>query len=136
MKITTKFVSDYEFESLNEAGNVARIDMYDKESKQAFSPMEHLLSAVAACASVDAVQMLKKKRKIVNAFTIESEGDRRTDYPKAFTHITLKFILKSPNTSEEELAKVIKLAVDKYCSVSASLSDKIDLKVESIVENV
>lgn len=136
MKITTKFVSDYEFESLNEAGNVARIDMYDKESKQAFSPMEHLLSAVAACASVDAVQMLKKKRKIVNAFTIESEGDRRTDYPKAFTHITLKFILKSPNTSEQELAKVIKLAVDKYCSVSASLNDKIDLKVESIVENV
>lgn len=133
MKILTKFVSDFEFESTNEAGNTAKIDMYDKASKQAFSPMEHLLSAVAACASVDAVQMLKKKRKTVNGFTIESEGVRRTDYPKAFTHITLRFILESPNTTLEEMEKVIKLAVDKYCSVSASLSEKIDLKVESVV---
>lgn len=134
MKIVTKFVSDYEFESTNEAGNVAKIDMYPKEDKKSFSPMEHLLSAVAACASVDAVQMLKKKRKTVDSFTIESEGTRRTDYPKAFTHITLRFILESPNTTQEEMEKVITLAVDKYCSVSASLSDKIDLKVESVVK--
>ena len=134
MKIITKFVSDYEFESINEAGNYAKIDMYEKQFKQAFSPMEHLLSAVAACASVDAVQMLKKKRKTVNEFTIESDGIRRTEYPKAFTHITLKFLLKSPNTTEEELAKVVKLAVDKYCSVSASLSDKIEFTVLSAVK--
>lgn len=134
MKIITKFVSDYEFESINEAGNYAKIDMYEKQFKKAFSPMEHLLSAVAACASVDAVQMLKKKRKTVNEFTIESDGIRRTEYPKAFTHITLKFLLKSPNTSEEELAKVVKLAVDKYCSVSASLSDKIEFTVLSAVK--
>ena len=74
MKIITKFVSDFEFESINEAGNYAKIDMYEKQFKQAFSPMEHLLSAIAACASVDAVQMLKKKRKTVNEFTIESDG--------------------------------------------------------------
>lgn len=134
MKIITKFLADYEFESTNEAGNIASIDMYPKESKKAFSPMEHLLSAIAACASVDAVQMLKKKRKTVNSFTIESEGTRRTDYPKAFTHITLRFILESPNTTQEEMEKVINLAVEKYCSVSASLSEKIELKVESVVK--
>ena len=134
MKIITRFVSDYEFESTNEAGNIAKIDMYPKEEKEHFSPMEHLLSAVAACASVDAVQMLKKKRKTVDSFTIESEGTRRTDYPKAFTHITLRFILESPNTTQEEMEKVINLAVEKYCSVSASLSDKIELNVESVLK--
>ncbi len=134
MKIITRFVSDYEFESTNEAGNIAKIDMYPKEEKKNFSPMEHLLSAIAACASVDAVQMLKKKRKTVNSFTIESDGTRRTDYPKAFTHITLRFILESPNTTQEEMEKVINLAVEKYCSVSASLSDRIEIKVESVVK--
>ena len=135
MKIITKFVSDFEFESVNEAGNYAKIDMYEKQFKQAFSPMEHLLSAVAACASVDAVQMLKKKRKTVEEFTVETEGIRRTEYPKAFTHITIKFLLTSPNTTEEELSKVITLAVEKYCSVSASLSEKIEMKVVSAVKN-
>ena len=56
-------------------------------------------------------------------------GVRRTEYPKAFTHITLKFLLKSPDTTEEELTKVVNLAVEKYCSVSASLSDQIEFKV-------
>lgn len=135
MKIITKLVSDFEFESINDAGNYAKIDMYEQQFKQAFSPMEHLLSAVAACASVDAVQMLKKKRKTVEEFTIETEGIRRTEYPKAFTHITLKFLLKSPDTTEEELSKVVKLAIEKYCSVSASLSENIDLQVVSAVKS-
>src|SRR5690606_6560134 len=108
--------------------------MYTKVKNKKFSHIEHLLSPIADCASVDAEQMLKKKRKSVNSFTIESDGTRRTDYPKAFTHITLRFILESPNTTQEEMEKVINLAVEKYCSVSASLSDKIEIKVESVVK--
>lgn len=136
MKTTTitKFISDFEFESINETGSIVKMDMYEKQFKKAHSPMELVLSAVAGCAAVDVVQMLKKKRKTVTDLTMESEGNRREDYPKAFTDITIKFLLTSPDTTEEELAKVVKLAVDKYCSVSASLKGSVDISYVSAVK--
>ncbi len=127
MKTITKYIRDNEFEASNESGNVVQMDMHERSLKKHQSPMELLLSAIAGCAAVDIVEMLKKKRKTVNSFSIISEGDRRTDYPKSFTDIRLKFILHSPDTNMEEYDKVLKLAVDKYCSVSATLKGSANL---------
>jgi putative redox protein len=128
LKTVTRFISDYEYESSNESGNVVKIDMYPREKKKHQSPMELVLSAIAGCAAVDVVQMLKKKRKTVVDLIIETEGNRRNEIPKAFTDITLKFILTSPDTTDVDFYKVVKLAVDKYCSVSESLKGKVNIK--------
>lgn len=127
MKSTTKFISDYEFESTNEHGNVVNIDMYPAGQKKHQSPMDLVLSAIAACGAVDVVQMLKKKRKTVVDLRIETEGERQETAPKYFTSITMTFILTSPDTTEDELFKVVKLAVDKYCSVASSLSGNVSI---------
>lgn len=128
MKVVTRFVSDYEYEAVNESGNVVKMDMYPREDKKNQSPMELVLSAIAGCAAVDIIQMLKKKRKTVIDLVIESDGTRRTEAPKAFTNITLTFVLTSPDTSEIDFHKVVKLAVDKYCSVSESLKGTVDIQ--------
>jgi putative redox protein len=52
-----------EYESKNDSGNILNIDMYDAKSKDYFSPMESLLAALASCACVDLVEMIKKRRK-------------------------------------------------------------------------
>ncbi|GGZ26384.1 hypothetical protein GCM10007049_18820 [Echinicola pacifica] len=128
--VTVTMKADYEYEAVNPQGNKVMIDMYDADKKQAQSPMDLVLSAVASCASVDAVQMMKKKRKTVEAFQVETEGDRNDGVPAFYTSIHMKFILTSPDATEEEFAKVIKLSVDKYCSVSASLSAEISYSSE------
>jgi putative redox protein len=132
MKNITRYISDYEYESVNESGNVVKIDMYPPDQKKHQSPMQLVLSAISSCAAVDLVQMLKKRRKTVVDMVIETTGNRRTEAPKAFTDITLNFILTSPDTTENELFKLVRLAVDKYCSVSESLKGtvKIDYKCE------
>lgn len=132
MKIHTRYKSDYEWEATNESGNILPVDMYEPGIKQSFSPMQLLLAAAGACAAVDIVQILKKKRKTVNDLQIESEGVRREEYPKRFTHMKLRFTLFSPDTSVEEFEKVVKLGVEKYCSVSASLAP--DIEITSIAE--
>ena len=132
MKIHTRYKSDYEWEASNESGNILPIDMYEPGIKKSFSPMQLVLSATGACAAVDIVQILKKKRKTVTDLQIEAEGIRREEYPRRFTHIRLRFILFSPDTSVEEFEKVVKMGVEKYCSVSASLAP--DIEITSVAE--
>jgi putative redox protein len=123
--ITTTFVDDYKFESVNEHGNVNHIDMLPAHEKEHMSPTELLLSSLSACASVDLVEMLKKRRKTVSGLTIEADGERREEHPRAFTSITLKFILESPDAKQEEFEKLGHLAATKYCSVASTLGANI-----------
>lgn len=123
--ITLKMKADFEYESVNETGNVVNIDMYNGPEKKHQSPMELLLSGLAGCSAVDAVLMMKKKRKKIEDFQIEAEGIRNEGIPAFYKNIHLKFILTSPDASQEEFEKVVKLAVEKYCSVASSLKSEI-----------
>lgn len=117
--------ADYEYEAVNAQGNTVQIDMYDLDKKEAQSPMDLLLSALGGCASVDAVLMMKKKRKTVTDYFVEVEGTRNDGVPEYFTDISMRFVLISPDAKDEEFQKVVALAVDKYCSVASSLKSKI-----------
>lgn len=122
--------ADLEYESRNPQGNLVNIDMYDPEHKHAQSPMDLLLSALGGCASVDAVLMMKKKRREIVDFFVEVEGIRNDGVPAFYTDIELKFVLVSPNATEDEFAKVVALSVEKYCSVASSLKSNITFTSE------
>lgn len=123
--VTVRMKDDYEYEATNLQGIKVDIDMYDAPNKQAQSPMDLLLSALGGCASVDAVLMMKKKRKHIVDFFVEVEGTRNDGVPAFYTDIELKFVLVSPDATAEEFAKVVALSVDKYCSVASSLKPNI-----------
>ena len=128
--VTVRMKADLEYEARNLQGNMVNIDMYDPEHKHAQSPMDMLLSALGSCASVDAVLMMKKKRREILDFYVNVEGVRNDGVPAFFTDIELTFVLVSPNATEEEFSKVVALAVDKYCSVASSLKSNITYKSE------
>ncbi len=120
VKLTYK--GDEEFVARNQQGNPVEIDMLPKDKKKHQSPVELLLSAVAACAAVDIVSMIKKRRKTFVDLNAEVDGDRREEHPRGFTSIHIKFIITSPDIKDNELERIINLAVSNYCSVAATLS--------------
>jgi putative redox protein len=124
-KVVVRMKADHEYEAENEQGNKVAIDMHAPEDKKAQSPMDLLLSALGGCASVDAVGMMRKKRRTIEDFFVEVEGQRADGIPAYYTHVTLKFVLVSPDATEQEFEKVVALSVDKYCSVSHSLKSEI-----------
>jgi putative redox protein len=124
MRIITNMLAPKEYESKNESGNILNIDMFDAKEKDFMSPMESLLSALASCASVDLVEMIKKRRKELVDLNIETIGERRDDDPRAFNKIHMTFTLTSPNLEQEEAEKLVALAAGKYCSVAATLAVK------------
>lgn len=130
MKTLTKIIDDYVYETTNENGNKVCIDMRDDHEKDSHSPMELILGAISGCVAVEIVSMMKKRRKTVIDFEIETTGSRKEEPPRGFTHIHSKYILTSPDAKQEELEKVSKLALDKYCSVANSLNAEIDFSTE------
>lgn len=125
MLVTTRMLDDEQFESFNESGMSVTIDMRSGSARQRQNPPELLLSALTACASVDIVSILKKKRKSVLELNIATRGTRREDYPRAFTAIHCEFVLTTRDVTEEELLKAAALSIEKYCTVAASLKSTI-----------
>jgi len=127
MEVTLGFKSDEEFFTVNSTQNRIEIDMYEPEKKQAQSPMELLLSGIIACAAVDIVSMIKKRRKMLHNLSGKASGQRRAEAPRAFTDIHIHYEITSPDLTDQEAEKLITLAVDKYCSVASSISSNIHL---------
>ena len=132
MKITTRMLEDELYESSNLKGHTTLTDMRKGDAKQGLSPMEQVLSSLAACGAVDLVAMLRKRKKNIITLTIETEGLRREEIPRAYTTIHCNYRVTSPDVTEEELYKCTKLAIERYCSVSESLKATITFSVEVI----
>lgn len=130
MKIVTKMLEDEVYEASNDAGHTVTIDMREASHKQNQSPTELLLSSLAGCGAVDIVIMLKKRKKTINSFVIETVGIRRDETPRKFMDIHCKYIVTSPDVEVEELEKFAKLSLEKYCSVAATLNSHVHFSVE------
>ncbi len=132
MKSVTRMIEDEVYVSANELGHEVTIDMRKPELKQSQSPVELLLSAVGGCGAVDTTIMLKKRRKTIIDFVITTDGERRNEHPRSFTKIHCHYKITSPDVTEEELEKVAKLSLEKYCSVADSLKIKVTLSVSVV----
>ncbi|HPI81242.1 MAG TPA: OsmC family protein [Cyclobacteriaceae bacterium] len=132
MKNVTRMVEDEVYVAQNELGHEVRIDMRKGELKKNQSPVELLLSAVGACGAMDIVLMLKKRRKTVIDFITETEGTRKEDHPRSFTKVHCHYKITSPDITEDELYKIAKLSLEKYCSVADSLKTEVTLSVEVV----
>ena len=130
MKIITRMIDDDLFESSTEAGSLVRIDMRKASGKTGQSPVEILQSALAACAGVEVAGMMKKRRRTVDGLRVEVTCVRNEVTPRWLKEIHCKYILTSPDATSDEVEKVTRLALEKYCSVASSLKSVITFSVE------
>lgn len=130
MKIVTEMLEDELYRASTEDGRTVNVDMRSNKKDQ--NPVELLLSSLSACGAVDIVEMLKKRKKSIQRFTIEATGTRREEHPRSFTKIHCRYIILSPDVSEEELYKYAKLSLEKYCSVADSLKSEIEFSVQVV----
>ncbi len=97
---------------------------------QGFRPMETLLAALGGCAVIDTVLILKKSRVDFEEVRIRMEGERAEGTPSPFTEIRSVFTVVGRDVPREKAEKAVKLSVEKYCSVAASLDPGIRVRHE------
>ena len=136
MQANVKFVDGLQFVGEASSGHAIIMDG-DPEfggSDTGIRPSELLLVGIAGCSGMDVISILRKKKQEVTGFEIRVDGDKADSHPKKFTDITLKFIIKGKNMSEEAVKRAVGLSMDKYCSVKATLEGvaKIDFSYEVV----
>ena len=94
------------------------------------TPMQVFLQALAACSAMDILNILKKRRKVLQNFEVLIEGDRVETHPKIYSHIRIKFIVAGDGITDKEMTAAIGLSVNKFCSISAMMDkSKTDIDV-------
>ncbi len=114
------FAGDDLFVAISPSGHAQTIETVSARNSAA-TPMELLLLALGSCTGVDVISILKKKRQHVTDYRIEVSGERRADYPRSYTRLHVKHIVRGRGVSPEAVARAIELSDTKYCSVAATL---------------
>ena len=99
------------------------------DPKTGMNPMELLLNALGACAALDIVEMLKKRRLELLSYRIELTGERVDGTPSPFEHIHAVHIFNVPGLNEKTATRFVDLGMNKYCSVASSLKSELSFEV-------
>ena len=113
----------FHMEAENEDGAIIHTDASPDIGAQGtgFRPMQLLLAAIGSCSSIDIISILSKQRQQLDDIQIIVNGNREKGIiPSLFEEIHVDFRLKG-NLDKEKVARAIKLAMEKYCSVAKIL---------------
>jgi putative redox protein len=120
MDITLNFHGRHHFTGTDAKGMMTQFDSpIDGAAPLAASPMSIMLQSLAACTSIDIVDILVKKRKTISSFSVRVHAERSEEHPKVFTKAAMHFSLTSPDAAVSDLERCIELSQEKYCSVAA-----------------
>jgi putative redox protein len=90
-------------------------------NREAPTPMEMVLIALAACSGMDVISVLRKMRQEPVGYDIEIAGQRAADYPRVYTTVEMRHELRG-DVSDAAARRAISLSMEKYCPVFAMLS--------------
>jgi putative redox protein len=126
-RVEVTWTGEHCFDTGRPGGPTSRLDG-DGASSQ--SPVDGLLSALAACSAADVVDIMAKRRTPVERLRVEVRGERREELPRRFTRIELRYIVDGAGIEASHVERAIALSHEKYCSVGATLAA--DLVISSV----
>ena len=129
----TRIDKPYVFEFENERGIKCLIDAAPNigGKDRGFRPMELLGGALASCVAIDVISILTKQKTDPSLFKMSIKSTRVEGTPSSFESIIL--VIEVDKTIDKiKLSKNVKLVIEKYCSVSASLDKNIVINHEII----
>jgi putative redox protein len=109
------------------AGRDGRTHAIDGNSKEAPSPVETLLNALACCAGSDVFEFMEKRRTPMTDMEIDVVATRRAEFPRRVMQLDMTFTIDGPTVEREQAERAIRVSFENYCTVAASLAGDIEL---------
>jgi putative redox protein len=114
-------------------GSTAR---FDGASKTAQNPVDALVSSLSTCVAIDVVDILEKRRTPATALVVDAHAERRATHPRRLERVTLTFRVEGAGIDLAHTERAVALALEKYCSVAASLASDIVIETKVVVNGV
>jgi putative redox protein len=135
MTIKVDRIDGVHFRAVNQEGVELNLDGSAEIGGQnrGFRPMHALLAAVAGCAGIDIVEILKKQKLTDFKLSMEVDGERQKEViPSLWETIHITFRIDG-NIDEGKAKRAVQLSMDKYCSVAKTLEKSAKLTWRLVV---
>jgi putative redox protein len=119
--VKAKWTGGAQFLATDEVGHVVVTD----SAGQGFKPPDLLLVSLVGCAGIDVVRILEKKRQAFTAVEVNINKTNAPDPPWTIVKIEIEWVVTGRNLKEKAVHDAVRLAEERYCSVSASLASEI-----------
>jgi putative redox protein len=107
------------------AGPAGRQHVIDGAAKEAPGPVETLLSSLAACSSLDVIDIMAKRKTPLEKLSVNVTAERRPEFPRRIMRLDVEFIVEGAGVERDHTERAIQLSFERYCSVASSLAPDI-----------
>lgn len=129
-RVEVTWAGEHRFDAGRPGGPMSRLD---GDGATGQSPVDGLLSALAACSAADVVDIMAKRRTPVERLRVEVRGERREEFPRRFTKVELRYVVDGAGLDAAHVERAIALSHEKYCSVGATLAPDVEISSVAIV---
>ncbi len=128
--IQLNWAGDRRFDTGRPGGPTIRLD---GDGVTGQSPVDAVMSALAACTAVDVVDILAKRRTPLSALSIDAVGTRADATPKRIVAASLTYHLTGEGVDRTHAERAIELAITKYCSVRDTLDPALPVHYSAVL---
>ncbi len=98
-------------------------------------PKPLMMASLAGCTGMDVVSILKKMRVKLDYFNVVVEAELTEEHPKHFIKMHVIYEFKGKDLQMAKLEKAIDLSEERYCGVSATYKQTMELTSEIKILN-
>ena len=124
-RVRVAWAGDQRFDAGRPGGPTLR---FDGRGETGQSPVDGVLSALAACTAIDVVEILAKRRTPADSVEVEVTGHRADAVPARVVRIELVFHVHGEGVEREHAERAVELSLTKYCSVRATLDPEMPIE--------
>ena len=122
---TVKWLSSKTFVGIDSTNH--SVVLSTKDDGVGVKPSEMLLVALAACTSVEVVDILAKKKLKLTGLEVSTDGEQDPNPPWTYTCIKVHYKVTGKGLTAKDVEQAIHLSQEKYCSVAATVKGKADI---------
>jgi putative redox protein len=93
-------------------------------------PKPLMMVALAGCTAMDLVSLMNKMRVDYDSLNIVVEGDLTEEHPKHYTRMKVIYEITGKDVDRKKVEKAVTMSKDKYCGVSHSYKQAMDIEYE------
>lgn len=133
-RVTTKWIDKMSFEG-EVNGHKIIIDATEKVggTNKGPQPKPLMQMSLAGCTAMDVISILNKMRVELDDFQVHVDGELTEEHPKHYTSMHLIYEFTGKDLPMAKLEKAVNLSQDRYCGVSFSYKQVMNLTHEIIV---
>jgi putative redox protein len=133
ISVRATWMGEHRFDTGRHGGPTAR---FDGSAKTGQNPVDALVSALATCVGIDVVDILGKRRTPPEQLVVDARAERRAEHPRRVERVRMDFLVDGAGIEIPHAERAVALAIEKYCSVAATLATDVVVETSVVVNGV